>query len=434
MSLTGALHSAVSALNAQSSALAMIGDNIANSDTVGYKTTSASFQDLVTASSNSKAYSSGGVSVSGIANITQQGLLSATTTATNVAIQGNGFFVVTNSTDAGGTTFYTRNGGFTTDKSGFLVNDGYYLEGYRTDASGNIVGTGLEPVQTTIAKSNGGATTESSITANLPADAVVNTSSNSTPTDGSSFSSSMTVYDSLGEAHSLNITWTKTAANTWTADVAPATASDVSSIGTDGGAAQYTFTFNGDGSLSTISPTDATTGQVTPLNITWTDGATDSSIALNFGTQNGGTDGLTQLASGGDTPSVTNFKANSDGVSLGTLTGVSISQGGIVEAAYSNGKTVPIYKLAVATFTDPNGLVVHTDGMYTSTAESGDAKLQTSGEGDAGVVYGSELESSTPDTTGQFSNMISAQQAYSAASQVVTTVNKMFDTLISAMR
>jgi flagellar hook protein FlgE len=439
MSLTGALHSAVSALNAQSSALAMIGDNIANSDTTGYKTTSASFQDLVTASSNSKSYSSGGVSVSGVANITQQGLLSATTTATNVAIQGNGFFVVTNSTDAGGTTFYTRNGGFTTDKKGFLVNDGYYLEGYRTDANGNIVGAGLEPVQTTIAKSNGGATTESSITANLPADAVANTSATTTPTDGSSFSSSMTVYDSLGEAHSLNITWTKSAspANTWTATFAAANAADVKTNGitTNSGAAPtYTISFNSDGSLNKISPTDSTTGQVTPLAIQWTDGAKDSSIAFNFGTQNGGTNGLTQLASGGTTPSVTNFKANPDGVSLGTLTSVAISQGGIVEATYSNGKTVPIYKLAVATFTDPNGLVVHTDGMYTSTAESGDAKLQTSGEGDAGTVYGSELESSTTDTTGQFSNMISAQQAYSAASQVVTTVNKMFDTLISAMR
>lgn len=438
MSLSGALSSAISALNAQSSSLAMIGDNIANADTTGYKTTTASFEDLVTASSSSKSYSSGGVSVSGIANITQQGLLASTTTATNVAIQGNGFFVVTDSTGASGTTSYTRNGNFTTDKNGFLVNDGEYLEGYRTDASGAIVGTGLEPVHTTIAKSNGGATTESTITANLPADAVVNTSTTATPTDGSSFSSSMTVYDSLGEAHSLDITWTKTGSNTWTAAFAPATASDGTvtspTTTTPATTGTYTVTFNSDGSLSTVTPADSTTGVVTPLGITWSDGAKDSSIAFDFGTQGGGTDGLTQLASGGDTPSVTNFKANPDGVSLGTLTNVAISQGGIVEATYSNGKTVPIYKLAVATFTDPNGLVAHSDGMYTSTAESGDAQLQTSGEGDAGTVYGSELESSTTDTTGQFSNMISAQQAYSAASQVVTTVNKMFDTLISAMR
>jgi flagellar hook protein FlgE len=435
MSLSGALSSAISALNAQSSALAMIGDNIANSDTTGYKTTSASFDALVTASNSSRQYSSGGVSVSGVANINQQGLLSATTTATNVAIQGNGFFVVSDSTSTGGNTFYTRNGGFTTDKNGFLVNNGYYLEGYRTDTNGNIVGTGLEPVQTTIAKSNGGATTEAPITANLPADAVVNSAAaGAAPTDGSSFSSSMTVYDSLGEAHSMNITWTKTAANKWTADIAPATAADATAIGTNGGAAQYTFTFNGDGSLATIAPLDSTTGGATPLTVTWADGATDSSIALNFGTAGGGTDGLTQLASGSDTPGVTNFKATPDGTSLGTLTSVSIAQGGLVEATYSNGKTVPIYALGIATFTNANGLVAHSNGMYTATADSGNAVLQTSGEGDAGTIYGSELESSTTDTTGQFSNMISAQQAYSAASQVVTTVNKMYDTLISAMR
>jgi flagellar hook protein FlgE len=170
------------------------------------------------------------------------------------------------------------------------------------------------------------------------------------------------------------------------------------------------------------------------LTIAWTDGATNSSIAMNFGTPGGGTDGLTQLASGDTTPGVTNFTANSDGISMGTLTSVSIAQGGVVEATYSNGKTVPIYKLAVATFTDPNGLVAHSGGLYTATAISGDATLQTSGQGSAGTVFGSELESSTTDTTGQFSNMISAQQAYSAASQVVTTVNKMFDTLISSMR
>ena len=107
MSLTGALSSAISALNAQSQSLAMISDNISNADTTGYKTTSAMFNDLVTASSSATSYTSGGVNVSGRANITQQGLLAATTNATDVAIQGSGFFVTTNAT-TGGTTSYTR--------------------------------------------------------------------------------------------------------------------------------------------------------------------------------------------------------------------------------------------------------------------------------------------------------------------------------------
>ncbi|MGJ5177668.1 flagellar hook protein FlgE [Bradyrhizobium oligotrophicum] len=412
MSLSGALSSAISALNAQSSSLAMISDNISNADTTGYKTTSGLFEQLVTASSSSKAYSSGGVSVSGRSNITQQGLLSATTNATDVAIQGSGFFVTTNSTSAGGEIFYTRNGAFTTDNAGYLENNGYYLEGWRTDASGNVVGNGLEPVNTKIALTNGGATTETSLAANLPADAA----------SGDTFSSSMTVYDSLGQAHTLNVNWTKGAtANEWTADFAPATSTDGTvTSGT------YTINFNSDGSLNTVSSTN--------LGITWNNGAAASSIALSFGTTGGGTDGLTQKASGSTTPSVSNFSANSDGVSFGTLSSISVGKNGLVEATYSNGQTVPIYKLAVATFADPNGLVAHSGGMYTATATSGNATLQASGENGAGTIYGSELESSTTDTTGQFSNMISAQQAYSAASQVISAVNKMYDTLISSMR
>ena len=117
MSLTGALSSAISALNAQSQSLAMISDNIANADTTGYKTTSAMFANLVTASNSSQSYTSGGVSVSGRANITQQGLLAATTNATDVAIQGSGFFVTSDAT-TGGSTYYTRNGAFTTDNAG----------------------------------------------------------------------------------------------------------------------------------------------------------------------------------------------------------------------------------------------------------------------------------------------------------------------------
>ncbi|WP_315739745.1 MULTISPECIES: flagellar hook protein FlgE [unclassified Bradyrhizobium] len=412
MSLSGALSSAISALNAQSSSLAMISDNISNADTTGYKTTSGLFEQLVTASSSSKAYSSGGVSVSGRANITQQGLLAATTNATDVAIQGSGFFVATNSTSAGGETFYTRNGAFTTDNAGYLENNGYYLEGWRTDASGNVVGNGLESINTKVALTNGGATTKTSLAANLPADAA----------SGDTFSSSMTVYDSLGQSHTLNVTWTKGAtANEWTADFAPATASDGTvTSGT------YTIDFNSDGSLSTVSSTN--------LGITWNNGAAASSIALSFGTTGGGTDGLTQLSSGSTTPSVSNFSANSDGISFGTLSSISVGKNGLVEATYSNGQTVPIYKIAVATFADPNGLVAHSSGMYTSTATSGNATLQASGENGAGTIYGSELESSTTDTTGQFSNMISAQQAYSAASQVISAVNKMYDTLISSMR
>lgn len=421
MSLTGALSSAISALSAQSQSLSMISDNIANSDTTGYKTTSAMFDALVTASSNTTSYASGGVTVAGRANITQQGLLAATSNATDVAIQGSGFFVVTSAT-SGGVTSYTRNGAFTINNAGYLENNGSYLEGWRTDADGNVVGSesasNLSAINTQIASTSGSATTKTTIAANLPSDAAT----------GDTYTSSMTVYDSLGAANTMQITWTKTGTNAWSATFANPTSSSDTTTATGTASGTIGITFNGDGSLASTSPDPAT------VSITgWTDGAADSTITMDLGTA-GATDGLTQYASGETTPAVNVTSIDSDGLSYGKLSSVSIGKNGVVDATYSNGKTIAIYKIAVATFADPNGLSAASDGLYSATVTSGNASLQASGENGAGTIYGSELESSTTDTSSQFSSMISAQQAYSAASQVISTVNKMYDTLISAMR
>lgn len=421
MSLTGALSSAISALSAQSQSLSMISDNIANSDTTAYKTTSAMFDALVTASSNTTSYASGGVTVAGRANITQQGLLATTSNATDVAIQGSGFFVVTSAT-SGGTVAYTRNGAFTIDNAGYLENNGEYLEGWRTDADGNVVGSesasNLEAINTQVASTSGSATTKTTIAANLPSDAAT----------GDTYTSSMTVYDSLGAANTMQITWTKTGTNTWSASFADPTTSSDTTTATGTASGTIDIAFNSDGSLASTSPDPAT------VSITgWTDGAADSTITMDLGTV-GGTDGLTQYASGETTPSVNVTSIDSDGLSYGKLSSISIGKNGVVDATYSNGETIAIYKIAVATFADPNGLGASSDGIYSATVTSGNAALQASGENGAGTIYGSELESSTTDTSSQFSSMISAQQAYSAASQVISTVNKMYDTLISAMR
>lgn len=421
MSLTGALSSAISALSAQSQSLSMISDNIANSDTTGYKTTSAMFDALVTASSNTTSYTSGGVTVAGRANITQQGLLAATSNATDVAIQGSGFFVVTSAT-SGGVTSYTRNGAFTINNAGYLENNGSYLEGWRTDADGNVVGSesasNLSAINTQIASTSGSATTKTTIAANLPSDAAT----------GDTYTSSMTVYDSLGAANTMQITWTKTGTNAWSATFANPTSTSDTTTATGTASGTIDITFNSDGSLASTSPDPAT------VSITgWTDGAADTTITMDLGTA-GATDGLTQYASGETTPAVNVTSIDSDGLSYGKLSSVSIGKNGVVDATYSNGKTIAIYKIAVATFADPNGLSAASDGLYSATVTSGNASLQASGENGAGTIYGSELESSTTDTSSQFSSMISAQQAYSAASQVISTVNKMYDTLISAMR
>ena len=421
MSLSGALSSAISGLSAQSQALAMVSDDLANASTTGYKTNTAMFDDLVTNAMNSTQYSSGGVQVMTRANITQLGLLTTTSNPTDVAIQGQGFFVVT---DSQGDVSYTRNGAFTADSKGFLENNGSFLLGERTDSSGNVLSGTLEPINTEIAPTSAAATTKATIAANLPSDAA----------SGATFETSVPVFDSKGNASTVEITWTKSStANTWTGVYSNPTSASNSSdttgtISTSPNNPAVTVTFNTDGSLQSLSPTSPTIG------ITWNNGAAASTVALNLGTANG-TDGLTQNASGATPPTLTVGSITSDGLAFGKLSGVSISKSsGLVEASYTNGQTIPIYKIPVATFADADALSAQSDGLYQATAGSGAATVQFSGQGGAGTIFGSELESSATNTNQEFSTMMTAQQAYSASAQVVTAVNKMFDTLIQSMR
>jgi flagellar hook protein FlgE len=420
MSLSGALSSSISGLSAQSQALAMVSDNLANASTVGYKTTTGMFEDLVTGSSSATEYSSGGVNIYSRQNVTQQGLLQATTNATDVGIQGQGFFVVSSS-PTNGEVSYTRNGAFLPDDDGYLVNQGSYLMGYPIGADGSV-GTTLQAINTNIEPVSVAPTTKSTIAANLPSDAVA----------GASFTTSVPVYDSLGTANTVEITWTKstTDADTWTGTIANPVSTSNPAGGPTGSASggPITVVFNPDGSLKSTSPASPT------LSITgWDDGAASSSVALNLGTANG-TDGLTQYNSGESTPLLGLKGVNSNGLPAGKLSSISIGKNGIVNATYSNEQTIPIYEIPVATFDAPDDLAAQSNGLYTATAASGNATLQVSGQGGAGTVFGGELESSATNTNDQFSTMMTAQQAYSASAQVVTAVNKMFDTLISAMR
>ena len=359
MGLSGALSSAITGLSAQSQALAMVSDNIANSNTTAYKTNSAMFDDLVTTAAGASEYSSGGVTVATRANVSQQGLLTTTSNATDLAIQGAGFFIVSDAA-SGGTTSYTRNGAFTINNAGYLTNNGSYLMGWRTDASGNVISSALTAVNTQVAAVSGSATSETTFAANLPADAAV----------GDTVNTSMPVYDGLGTANTIQVTWTKTAANAWTATFAnPVSASDSSTTtGTTSGSVDVTF--NSDGTLASTNPSPAT------ISVTgWSSGAADSTITLNLGTV-GGTDGLTQLASGETPPAVSVTGITSDGMAFGKISSISIGTGGIVNATYSNGQTIAIYKIPLATFSNPDGLAAQSNGLYQDTADAGSPVIQ----------------------------------------------------------
>jgi flagellar hook protein FlgE len=420
MGLSGALASAISSLNAQSSAMAMVSDNLANSQTTAYKTTGPTFEDMVTASSSATSYSSGGVSALASADVTQQGLLTATTTSTNMAIQGQGFFAVTTS-PTGGSTLYTRNGDFTVDNNGYLEDNGAYLLGWPTDSTGNVIGgesaSSMVPINTDKIATSASATTKTTIAANLPADAAT----------GATFTNNMQVYDSLGTAQSIQVTWTKTGTNAWTGTFADPTLASDASTTTGATTGSIAVTFNSDGTLASTTPSPPT------ISVTgWTDGAANSTIAMNLGTI-GASDGLTQFASGESTPSMSVTAVTSDGLAFGKVTGLSVANGN-VDATYSNGQTVAVYKIPIATFQAPDELAAGSDGLYTATAGSGAANIQASATGSAGTIFGSELESSATDTNQAFSAMIAAQQAYTSSAQVITTVDKMFDTLINDLR
>jgi len=421
MSLSSAVNSAVSALNAQSAALALVSNNLANTSTIGYKTTSASFSAMLAGSAGAKSAVSGGVLETAVADVSAQGLLTASSTSTNMAISGNGFFTVSSSLDGTGIA-YTRNGEFSTDADGYLVNNGYYLMGWPTDADGNIIGSGtassLQAVDTDKIATIAAPTTTMSMVANLPAEAET----------GASFTSSVEVFDSLGTAASSTVTWTKTGENEWTATFAdPVLASNTgTTIGTVT-SAPVTIAFNSDGTLASTNPSPVT------LTIgSWTTGAATSTITIDMGTSGTAT-GLSQYSTGADTLKV-DLVADQDGVKMGSLTGISIGEDGTVSGVYDNGMTRAIYKVPVATFTNANGLAAISGGMYQATGASGAATLRLSGTGGAGTIYGGQLELSTADTNTEFSKMMAAQQAYSGAAQIVSTAKSMFDTLISAVR
>lgn len=437
MSLFAALNSAVSGLTAQSTSLSVISANIANASTTGYKTAETAFDTLVAqGSSNLNSTQGEGVSTTQTQEMSAQGEITSTTTTTNMAITNAGFFVASASatgTSAGADVF-TRDGSWQKNSSGYLVNNsGDFLMGYATTPAGVPIsvsaGTlgGLTPVKipqtTTVTPS-----TEATLAANLPADAAV----------GASVTAPATVVDSLGVTQQVIETFTKGATDasgntTWNVSLAsPTSISNATAPTGTISPSTGTVTFNSSGVLTGSSLTvggvttaSATAGKLTGVALTLTSGATSTfGIDLTGLTQTASTDGLAKI-------SITNN--TSDGTSAGSLSSVAVAGDGDVTATYSNGASVIVAKVPLATFANQNGLTELNGSTYASTSASGTATLSTAGTNGAGTITGEALESSNTDTATEFNKMIVAQQAYSAAAQVVTYVDKMFDSLIQAV-
>lgn len=428
MSLYSALYAGVSGLSAQSSAMATVADNITNINTVAYKGVEAQFRTLVTDGRTSASYSAGGVAAAPLAQVSKQGLLQASGSSTDLAIDGGGFFITRNGLNANDPVAYTRAGSFKPDEEGYLRNSsGLYLYGWRLDATGGYTNTGnldtLTPVRLTDLVGTAAPTNKLQAHINLQSDA---TAYAGTPayTAGSmasgavtpNFTRSFTVYDSQGGSHEMKMSFLKTGSNQWAMETYMNPASDVGAPAVGGLVRSGTVSFNGDGSLNT---TTSTAGLFDPLTVNYTNGASSVPINLDLG-KDGATNGLTQFGQ----PSSLVSGGTNGGV-LGNIAATEVSKEGIVSAIFDDGSSRQVFQLPIATFPNPNGLTRLSGNAYSSTRASGSMTMNPPGQLGAGKISSNTLEASTVDLAGEFTNMIRFQRAYSASSKIITTVDDM---------
>jgi flagellar hook protein FlgE len=436
MSLYGAMMTGVAGLSANSTALSVASSNIANVNTVGYKTATSNFATLLASAAGTNDPSSAGVVATAGQNVTQQGLLTTTSSSTDLAISGNGFFVVSQTPSATGTNEYTRAGSFSTDASGNLINaNGLYLLGWKLDANGNPPANPNDYSLINVNNLSGKAVASSKIglQANLQSSATTVSGYNVTTNNMSSgavtpdFQRTVNINDSQGDTQPLELSFVKTAANTWAYEISYQGAAG--NITGSNPIASGTMSFNADGSLANVVPTGGSgspaSGTVS-ITVPWSAGSglASQTLSVDMGTV-GSTDGITQYAAAS---TLTN--ANIDGAAFGSANGISITSDGTLSANFSNGLSQAVFKIPLATFANPDGLAEVSGNAYTTTPESGAPIVNVASTGGSGTIQSNELEGSTVDLATEFTNLITTQRAYSACSRIVTTASQMLDELL----
>jgi flagellar hook protein FlgE len=432
MSLFGAMNTAISGLNAQATAFGNISDNVANSQTVGFKEINTAFIDYITTSNET-------VNVSGAVTTIPQyqnnvaGPLSQSTDPLAMAITGQGFFPVSTATGTSGgltvfspTPAYTRAGDFQLNNDGYLVNSaGNYLNGWPVNATTGVVNqNSLAPIQVTQTVYNPVPTSTISLSANLPA----------TPAAATPVSPQVTVYDSLGTPHTVTLNWTQNATNDWTVSInAP---DDVATPAEGTADVKFGATSGNGVSAGTVGALGAATGNVTTTTYS-ANAAADITFTANFGqgaqaiTLNlgnfGSSTGLTQYA--GTSYSLNGISQN--GVAPGSYSSISTAASGDISVNYNNGQSRVIAQVPVVTFASPNSLQRQNGQAFIATIDSGNPVAQTAGTNGAGSLVVGSLEGSNVDIAQQFSQLIVAQQAYSANTKLITTADQLMQATIN---
>jgi flagellar hook protein FlgE len=443
MSLVGALYVGASGLDAASTELSVVGDNIANSGTVGFKAARTVFADAMAQQLIGASGQEGlGVTTMTVQKLFSQGGFTTTGLATDVAIQGNGMFVLKGNHGGEDGTFYTRNGQFTIDKDGYLTNlEGLKVQGLQADASGTVTSGLLGDLQIGNASAPAKATDSITIRGNLDQTAVAPTWDAANPKTTSNFTTSMTVYDSLGKAIQLDIYFCKN-------DPATATPGDSGDwtyhVMTDG----KNLSLNGAGAPAVPgTATEVATGALrfdtqgrlvsnAPVgNLTFNpkDSVDPQALAFNFGsgTAAGGSglDGLTQYAA----TSAVSFVTQA-GSSSGSLSSISVGQDGTITGGFTNGQTRTLGQLIIANFKAPDQLGRVGSTLYSEQPASGPPTLGTPATADRGSVTAGTLEQSNVDISSEFIRMIAAQRSFEANSKTLTTADQLLSELMQIKR
>jgi flagellar hook protein FlgE len=460
MGLFDALTTAVSGLNAQSFAMQNISGNIANSQTTAYKGIDTSFANLIPGDSVPTRQIAGGVIANSRATNNVQGTIQSTKSTTDMAINGNGYFIVQapigfsgNQPLFGGIDSYTRRGDFQLDANGYLVNgSGYFLEGLMIDpTTGNPMGSVAAPLQVQGNFLPARATTTVNYGINLPSlpqtNAFVSTTPNSELLNPADFSAgndptiagagvvvgqdvstfvnesidggSVTIYDAIGTPANLQLRWAKVdsvaAGGTDTWELFYQT--DATATGTNPAwiNSNISFAFDANGQLNP---------PVTNIPLTGVTINTTTIGNLNIASPTGG---ITQFANTSGVATVNNLQQN--GYAAGQLKSISVSDAGNIIGTFSNGQNVALAQVPLVHFNSPNNLKALDGGAYQLTNESGPALA-----GSSGKIIGQSLEASNTDIATEFTKLIVTQQAYSANTKVITTANQMSQDLLNVIR
>lgn len=410
MGLVSALFTGVSGLTTNSQSLNVIGDNISNVNTVGFKGSKTAFGDVLSSLLNNgglTAQIGRGSQLRGVIQSFSQGSFDSSDNALDLAVDGGGFFIVNN----GEGNFYTRAGQFRINDDGLVASPtGEILQGFQITQG--TVSSSLSDVDLAGAQSSPAATTEFTLGANLDASASA----------GATFTAPIAVFNSVGSEVILSLTFTKGTGNTWTYVASPSAGAVTAGV-------SGTVTFDTTGQLSAVNGGAVADQTITIDYSSANPPANTQNLIWNLAGASGTNGKLTGFAASSNNNSVVQ-----DGFATGVLTGLVVATDGKISGLFNNGQSEDLFQVALASFLSPTGLNRRGQNLFAETASSGQPVIGTAETGSFGSILGNTLELSNVDLADEFVTMIQTQQAFQAAARVITTTDDLLTEAVNLVR